>query len=43
MFNFAIGCIVGWLITIIVFVIVLAFCRVAAESDPESDYYKKVG
>lgn len=34
------GCIIGVLVTTVVFVFVLALCRMAAEADPESDYYR---
>ena len=34
------GVCIGWLVTMISVVLALAFCRAAAMSDPDSDYYK---
>jgi hypothetical protein len=36
------GVCVGWIITTLSYLLALAFCRAAARSDPESDYYKGV-
>lgn len=34
------GCVIGVVLTTLAFLFALSLCRMAAEADPESDWYK---